>query len=528
MGLDFSLLGPLRAHRDGQELDLGRPQQRAVLAALLIPPGQLVPTDRLVEDLWGPDDTRWPKDPVGQIGTHVHRLRRALGVPGLLVGAAGGYRLEAPRTVVDLFRYEAAVAEAVALRHQDPQRARESLALALGSWEGRRVLDGVPGAFAERVRERLTAGRFAAVKALLGLDLALGRHAEAVEQLAGLAAAHPQDEEVHRLHLLALHRCGRTAEALAAYEALRERLDGELGLEPAPAVVELADRIRRGDAPVLLRRPPGRLPRPGQLPPDIPDLVGRAGLVRQAERLLRASGDGSPVVGSPVVGSPVVGSPVVGLSVVGSPVVGLSGPAGSGASALAVHVAHVVQEAFPDGQLYAGGGEADAVLAGFLRALGERPAAGAGVDELGARYRAVLTGRRVLVLLDGVADPGPLLPRTAGCAAVVAGAEPGTLPEDAARLAVGPLEPHDAHELLARIAGAERIRQEPDAAAEVAALCGHLPVLLRTAAARLAARPRWSVADLVRWLTERPEGRAGLEDCRCGSFSTGPRSPVGG
>ncbi len=174
--LDFRVLGPLRARCDDREVELGRPQQRAVLAALLLSPGQLVPTERLVEGLWGEDDTSWPKDPVGQIGTHAHRLRRALGAPGLLVAAAGGYRLAVPRESVDLFRYEAAVADAVALRHQDPVRARELLTAALGAWEGGRVweggraLDGVPGAFAERARERLAAGRFAAVKALLDLD----------------------------------------------------------------------------------------------------------------------------------------------------------------------------------------------------------------------------------------------------------------------------------------------------------------------------------------------------------------------
>ncbi|RKT16291.1 DNA-binding SARP family transcriptional activator [Streptomyces sp. 1114.5] len=478
MRLEFRVLGPLRARCDDREVELGRPQQRAVLAALLLSPGQLVPTERLVEGLWGEDDTRWPKDPVGQIGTHAHRLRRALGAPGLLVAAAGGYRLAVPRESVDLFRYEAAVAEAVALRHQDPVRARELLVAALGAWEGDRALDGVPGAFAERARERLAAGRFAAVKALLDLDVVLGRHTDAVEPLAALAASHPQDEEVHRLRLLALHRCGRTAEALAVYEELRERLDRELGLEPAAAVVELADRIRRGQPPVPLRR----LPRPGQLPPDIPDLVGRAALARQAERVLRTAG-----------GAPAVGSPVVGLS----------GPAGSGTSALAVHVAHAVQDGFPDGQLYTKGGEPGAALAAFLRALGERPADGAPADELSAHYRAALAGRRVLVVLDGVADPTPLLPLAAGCAAVVTGADPGVLPVDAVRLAVGPLEPHDAHELLARIVGVERISREPAAAAELAGLCGYLPVLLRTAATRLAARPWWSVADLVRWFTER-------------------------
>ncbi|MBD0695152.1 BTAD domain-containing putative transcriptional regulator [Streptomyces sp. CBMA123] len=485
MRLEFRVLGPLSARCDGGEIELGRPQQRAVLAALLLAPGQLVPTDRLVEGLWGEDDSRWPKDPVGQIGTHVHRLRRALGAPELLVAAAGGYRLAVPREAVDLFRYEAAVAEAVALRHREPSRARELLGRALDAWTGGRALDGVPGEFAERARERLAAGRFAAVKALLDLDVALGRHVEAVEPLAVLAAEYPQDEEVHRLHLLALHRCGHRTEALAVYEALRERLDRELGLEPGAAVVELANRIRSGEAPASLRR----LPRPSQLPSDIPDLVGRAGLARRAEQALRAGG-GAPVAG---------GAPLAG----GSPVVGLSGPAGSGKSALAVHVAHAAQDAFPDGQLYASGGEPGTVLAAFLRALGERPVGGAPVGELVERYRAALAGRRVLVVLDGVPEPGPLLPATSGCAAVVTGADPGALPGDAVRLTVGALEPHDAHELLARIVGVERISREPAAVAELAEICGHLPVLLRTAATRLAARPWWSVADLVRWFTER-------------------------
>ncbi|MFD7449023.1 BTAD domain-containing putative transcriptional regulator [Kitasatospora sp. NPDC059827] len=481
MELDFRVLGPLRARCEGREADLGRPQQRAVLAALLLAPGELVPTDRLVEGVWGEDDAHWPKDPVGQIGTHAHRLRRALDAPGLLVAAAGGYRLSVPRGSVDLFRYEAAVAEAVALRHREPLRARELLVGALDAWEGPRALEGVPGPLAERARERLAAGRLAALKVRYDLDLALGGHEEALaalEPLGELARAYPLDEEVHRLHLLALHRCGRSERALAAYEELRERLDRELGLEPGAAVAELAERVRGGE-PAVAVAAVRALPRPCQLPPDIPDLVGRAGLVGEAERALRALAAGA------------------------SPVVGLSGPSGSGASALAVHVAHTVQDAFPDGQLYAAGGEAGAVLAGFLRALGERPGDGAQVAELRVRYHELLAGRRVLVVLDGVADPGPLLPEVPGCAVVVAGAEPGALPGRAVRLAVGPLEPHDAYELLARIVGAERIRREPDAVAGLAAACGYLPVLLRTAATRLAARPQWSVADLVQWFAGR-------------------------
>lgn len=170
-----------------------------------------------------------------------------------------------------------------------------------------------------------------------------------------------------------------------------------------------------------------------------------------------------------------------------------------------MHLAHAVQDAYPDGQLYAsadaprdgGSAEPRAVLAAFLRALGERPPEAADTGQLSRRFRAALAGRRVLVLLDGVPRPEPLLPATVGCAAVLTGADPDALPGDAAHIRIGPLEPDDAHELLARVAGADRVREEPGPVSELAALCGYLPLHLRAAATRLAARPQWSVAGLV-------------------------------
>ncbi|MCX5196080.1 winged helix-turn-helix domain-containing protein [Streptomyces sp. NBC_00249] len=492
MGLEFSVLGPLCAWRDGREIDLGRPQQRAVLAALLLAPGQLVPLAQLIDGLWGEDDSQWPKNPVGQLSTHTHRLRRAMAAHGdsggaVLVAESGGYRLNVDRRSVDLFHYDAAVLESAALRHDDPVRARALLREALGRWRGP-ALDGVPGVLAERARHRLAAGRHAVTKTLLDIELTLGRHAELLPELGALAARNPHDEEVQRLYVLALHRGGRTAEALAAFDALRERLDRELGLEPAPAMMELHTRIRHGDPALTAPTVPARRRRPArpcQLPPDIPDWVGRGAELREAEGLLRQPGT--------------------------SPVLALSGPRGSGTSAFAVHLAHAVQDAYPDGQLYAsadgprdggaleeaGPAEARAVLAAFLRALGERPPEAADTDELSRRFRATLAGRRVLVLLDGVAVPEPLLPATAGCAAVLTGAAPDALPAGAAHIRIGPLEADDAHELLARVAGADRVREEPGPVAELAALCGHLPLHLRAAATRLAARPQWSVAGLV-------------------------------
>lgn len=288
MGLEFCVLGPLRAWRDGREIDLGRPQQRAVLAALLLAPGQLVPLGQLIDGLWSEDDSRWPKNPVGQLSTHTHRLRRAMAAPGdpggaVLVAESGGYRLNVDRRSVDLFHYDAAVLESARLRHDDPVRARALLREALGRWRGP-ALDGVPGVLAERARHRLASGRYAVTKTLLDIELTLGRHTELLPELGALAEQNPHDEEVQRLYVLALHRSGRTTEALAAFDALRERLDRELGLGPAPAMMELHTRIRHGDpgltaptAPAQRRRPP----RPCQLPPDIPDWVGRGAELRR-------------------------------------------------------------------------------------------------------------------------------------------------------------------------------------------------------------------------------------------------------
>ncbi|MFJ3901000.1 BTAD domain-containing putative transcriptional regulator [Streptomyces sp. NPDC090025] len=486
MGIEFAILGAPRAWHGGRERALGRPQQRAVLCALLLAAGELVPTPRLVTAVWGEDEEDWPKDPFGQIGTHAHRLRRALDAPEAVVASSGGYRLAVAREAVDVFRYEDDTARAGALLRQDPARARELLVRALGRWRGE-ALDGVPGPLARRARERLAGSRHAAEMTLYEAELALGRHAEALPALRALVTQRPDDEEAHRLCLLALYRCGLRAEALTLFEGLRDRLDRRLGLDPGGAVTELYGRIRRGDpapppAPVPVPAPSAASPRPCQLPPDIPDLVGRGAQVRQAEGLLRADPGGSPVVA-------------------------LSGPYGTGTSTLAVHLAHRVRDAFPDGQLYARGDascDVREVLAGFLRALGVRPAEDAGAARLAARYRAALAGRRVLVLLDGVPEPAPLLPGVAGCAALVAEAEAGTEADQepwagaaAARLRLGPLEPDDAYELLARIAGPDRIRRESGAARELAVLCGHQPARLRAAAARLAARPQWSVADLV-------------------------------
>jgi tetratricopeptide (TPR) repeat protein/transcriptional regulator with XRE-family HTH domain len=239
---------------------------------------------------------------------------------------------------------------------------------------------------------------------------------------------------------------------------------------------------------------------PCQLPPDVADFVGRAELVRQLRHLLA----GRPVsrAGEPDAGTVVVSA--------------VSGKAGVGKSALAVHVAHQLAADFPGGQLYAslrGAGAAGVaplapaeILGRFLRALGvDGGAIPAGVQERAALYRSRLAGRRVLVVLDdaaGEAQVRPLLPGSPGCAVLVTSRARLAGLAGARLVHVDVLDAGQAVELLARIAGVRRVAAEAAAAAAVAAACGGLPLAVRIAGARLAARPHWSLGRMAELLAD--------------------------
>src|SRR5215475_55841 len=225
---------------------------------------------------------------------------------------------------------------------------------------------------------------------------------------------------------------------------------------------------------------------PGQLPPDVADFVGRAEVLARLRGLL---------AGPPGGATAVVVSAVAGR-------------AGVGKSALAVHVAHQLAAEFPDGQLYAAlrGAHLDPrdpgeVLGWFLRALGvDGGAVASGVDQRAALYRSLLAGRRMLVVLDDAgseAQVRPLLPGSAGCAVLVTSRARLAGLEGAWLVDLELLESAQAVELLGRIVGPGRLAAEPAAAAELARLCGYLPLALRVAGARLAARPHWRLGQLV-------------------------------
>ncbi|MGC0313592.1 BTAD domain-containing putative transcriptional regulator [Kitasatospora acidiphila] len=490
--LDFSLLGPLRGWHDRLPLDLGRPQQQAVLAALLLTPQQAVTDRRLIEAVWGEDEQRWPCNATGVLRTHVSRLRRALGQASgaaaqAVASVTGGYRLDLPRERIDAHRFDDAIAAGFALRHDDPSAARACLTEALGLWVGS-ALDRVPGPLAERARRELAERRLAAIELRMELDLRLGGWRQVAAEAEALIAEHPLRERFHYLLTLAHHRGGRTAEALASFERVRELLAEELGLNPGPQLMELHQELVTGAParPIGRQDGCGRL-RPRQLPHANGDFVGRE--------------DAVAVLGSRLA-APERREPSIAV---------IDGGVGTGKTALAVHLGHQVQDAYPDGQLFADlkagqGARLDvaAVLSGFLRALGAGSApAATEADALATEYQRALAGRRVLVLLDdapGAESIAALLPQAPGCAAIVTCRSSAA----AGRLTLGPLADGEARELVARLIGAQRVAAEPEAVAALIAACGGLPAALREAAGRLAARPRWPVAHMVDRLATRP------------------------
>ncbi|MET8829982.1 BTAD domain-containing putative transcriptional regulator [Streptomyces sp. NPDC004610] len=509
--LRFSLLGPLTAHRGTTELPLGSPQQRAVLAMLLMRGGRAVGVSDLVEGVWG---TEPPQGAVSVLRTYVSRLRKLLEPvrpagqpPALLTSLGDGYALRTDPLATDLADCEAAVARA--RRDWTEGRRERSLALlrsALDTWENP-ALAGVPGPYAAALRADLAERRLGILELRLRLELERGRHQAVVAELLTLRDTHPRREALCELLLLALYRCGRQAEALEAYARTRRHLVDELGIEPGPPLRALHARILSGD-PGLRPAPAPRRPtavRPSQLPADLPTFTGRRTELGHLTALLLGAGPAPPPTGSPFPASPPMTIAVI------------NGMPGVGKTALALHWAHRVAHRFPGGSLHVdlrghgpghgpGGGprEPGEVLEAFLAALGVAPSAvPAGLDARAALYRGVLAERRVLIVLDNARDLAqvqPLLPGATGCLVVVTGRSPfsGLVARyGACPLALAPLTAADSREMLARRLGRARVTAEPDAADTIVELCARLPLALADVAARAAHHPGFRLAHLA-------------------------------
>jgi YVTN family beta-propeller protein len=260
--LEFRILGPFEVVDQERPLRLGGPQQRALLAILVLHRGQVVSSDRLIDDLWG---DRPPATAAKTVQGYVSHLRKALG-DGVLATGGGGYRLSAD--MVDAERFEAMVADGRrVLAEGDPASARERLGAALALWRGEALADLAYEPFAHAEVARLEDARLDAVEDRVEADLALGRHRAMVGELEALVAAHPNRERLLGELMLALYRSGRQTDALEAYRSGRQALQEELGLEPGPELRALEQRILDHDPalapPVAVRRatrrPRGRL-----------------------------------------------------------------------------------------------------------------------------------------------------------------------------------------------------------------------------------------------------------------------------
>ncbi|MET8764423.1 BTAD domain-containing putative transcriptional regulator [Lentzea sp. NPDC004782] len=458
------LLGPLEVWRDDRRESLGGVKQRTLLAHLALHANTGVSLDQLVDVLW---PVSRPRSVVSNVRTYVWQLRQLL--DDRLRTHGTGYLLAVEPHEVDALLFESLVAQA----RRRPDTALESLRQAESLWRGR-PLEDLPDHDAwTPALARLDEARLAATEQRLALQVALGEGAAAIPELRALLVEHPYRESVCGQLVVALQRDNRRAEALQVYADMRERLADELGLEPGPALREAQLAVLR-DEPFA---PPIR-----QLPPSVSDFCGRA---TETEALAAALRRGS----------------------VSAPVAGVTGPPGVGKSTLAIRVAHLVSDHFPDGQLYvdlAGTSEqpreAGEVLTELLHALG---ITGAGlpsqVTARAALYRSQLAGRRVLVVLDDAASVSqivPLLPAEAGCAVLVTSRR--RLPElpGAVQVELPPFEPGEAAALLAGIAGEDRVSAQPAEAAAIARACGHLPLAIRVAGARLAGRSGWSMQVL--------------------------------
>ncbi|MCS7476516.1 BTAD domain-containing putative transcriptional regulator [Umezawaea endophytica] len=482
---EFRLLGPLEVRRDGRVVPIRAGKHRALLACLLLSANRPVPIADLVEALWGdapPERTR------GTLQTYVMRLRQVLGEPESIVTTSTGYQLSVPLDRIDVHRFATgAVRAREAAEAGDLVAAQEICAETIALWRGPALADVPSESLHRHEAPRLTEVLMELHEQHADVELALGNHAQLVPVLRGLTVDHPLRERFWAQLMLALYRSSRQAEALEVFRQVDRMLDEQLGVDPGEDLRAVHQAILTGDP--QLAAPPAAAheePLPGRLPNDLADFVGRAALARRVVELVASEDPGTAV-----------------------PIVTLSGPAGVGKTSLAVHVAHQLRDRFPDGRLYVdlrgyGLGPPTAtvdVLARFLRALGVPPQQiPLEAEEQSTLFRSLLTGRRMLLVLDNASAPDqvrPLLPGAASCPVIVTsrGDLRGLIAMNGARrLPVEALEPVESVALLTGILG---VGSDGASVEELARRCAHLPLALRVAAANVATTSGGTVASYL-------------------------------
>lgn len=522
------MLGSFEVRVAGREIVvIGR--ARVLLAVLALSANRAVPADTLAEYVWGDEP---PQRIRGSLQTLVARLRSVLGAEAIET-TPQGYRLRVDPDGVDVLRFRRLLDRAGRIdadpgAQPDAAADGEAARLAVALWRGAPLADVDSDALRRDVVPGLEEHRMQAVERRLDAELAAGRHREVLGELRELVDRHPLREALAARLILALHRCGRRAEGLAAYRAVADQLREELGLDPGAELQDLHAAMLRDDPELgaaaggtdTAAGPPaaavggGEEAVPRQLPADVRGFTGRAEPLAALDALAAGHGEGGPAT-----------------------TITVDGTAGVGKTALAVHWAHRVAERFPDGQLYLdlrGYGprepaEPTEAAEALLRALGV-----GGSDlprDLDARstlLRSMLAGRRMLLLLDNARDSQqvrPLLPAT-GCLVLVTSRRQlrGLVARDGAhRVSLDQLGAGPSLELLRAAAGAGAIAADPVAADAVIRLCGGLPLALRLVAERIAGR---SGAGLGRLADRLADERTRLAQLDAGEDATTDLSAV--
>lgn len=506
--LRISVLGPLSAFHRDVPLGLGPACQRAVLAMLAVYPNVTLHRDMIIDTLWNDDP---PPTARAMIQTYISRLRHVL-EPGVdssaskaLVSTGTSYMLRLSDNQLDstVFRRLCLAARAAAEAGEQASACR-LYERALGLWRAEPLADidvlrqhpAVRG-----IAEQLSA----AVMEFAGLAAALAQHSRALPHLERLAGYEPFNERVHACLMITLACTGQQAAALQVYDRLRRRLDSALGIAPGAEFRDAHLRILRQELPPLataLSAVPA-LARPAcQIPPVSADFTGRQIQVSQLGEIMCQPSRSS-----------------------GLPIAVITGMAGVGKTAIALHVAHRLRPSYPGGQLWVqlDGQSVDqgylaGVLGQLLSALGVSdkllPSAAPGRAAL---FRSRLADRHALVLVDDAASAAQvrsLLPGTADCGTIVTSRRRLTGLDGAQLIHLNPLTDAEARMLLCRVLGAERAAAEPRAVDELLAACGNLSLALCIAGAKIAARPELRLSLLARQISARP-----LDELNAGDMS---------
>ncbi len=573
------MLGPVQVWDGAAWFRPPRPQLRLLLACLALAAGRVVPVDDLIDVIW---EERPPPSARASLQILVVRLRKALvGLPGCALERYGeGYRLLAIPDRVDVHRFRSLMHSARDAR--DENRAIDEFGQALALWRGPALADVPATAAVEAIRAGLAQEHLSAVQDRFGCLLTVGRDGQAAAEIPPVLASHPLAERLVGMLMIAWYRCGRQADALRLFRDLRGRLAGELAVEPGPDLQRLHQRILSADPALaasggiagLLMRGGDAVPADGRdmeiwrlqplQPADAPGQPGNgegckaAGTpgnrqmgieARLSQPVLardrgleslwgsgtaRRAGMGStaasvvprqlPTAAVHFAGrerelSSLTGWLDAGTAAGQAVILAISGTAGVGKTALALHWAYQVQHRFPDGQLYVNLRGFDAssapvapaeAITRLLEGLDVPAGLSPRLDARAGLYRNLVAGRRILILLDNARDEAqvrPLLPGSPTCVVLVTGRSQlaGLVAVEGARpLTLDVLSETEARQLLASHLGADRVAAEAVEVAELTALCARLPLALAITAARAALRPVFPLASLA----------AGLRDIR--------------